>query len=701
MKFHVASDIGGTFTDTVVLDSDGRIGRYKSSTVPSNPAEGVLNTIRDAAAERGMTVRDFLGAVEMFSHGTTVATNAMLEGQRVPVGLITTRGFGDTLSIMRGFKSIGLDESEIKQFRTLVKQPVAVPKHCTAEVTERIDYAGRTVLRLDEQDARRAIRELGEQGIRDFAVVLLWSFVNDSHERRIAELIRDAYPGATVTLSSSLLPRVGEYQRALTTAINAGLRPILKKALNSFEHTLVAEGLRVEPFLMQSNGGLATFSEIETRAAATVMSGPVGGVTASQYLGSLRNRPNIVTTDMGGTSFDVGLIIDGKPVMSNTTLIGRDELALPSVAVRAVGAGAGSIATVEGTTLRVGPESAKAVPGPACYGRGGTLPTVADADLVLGYLNAENFLGGRLRIDIDKARDAIRRHVAEPLGMTVEDAAEGIKTIVDAKMADLIRQMTVQQGYDPADFALFAYGGAGPLHAFSYGAEMRAKEIVVPLTASVHSAFGVGCSDLTVVEEVSRPMQTPPGVTDYTDALPATEFTRVYRRLEEAAAAKLATAGADPTAIAFERVVEMRFRTQIHVLPVVIGPGEVTGQDIDSAVHRFVDQYESRFGKGSAFVEGGVEITTFRVIATSAVIRPRLDTGIGRSDGGPLVARGHRRVYARGSWTEADIFTAEQLFVGATITGLAIVEMPDTTVVVGEGQTATVDQVGSLVITTL
>ncbi|MEU7815477.1 hydantoinase/oxoprolinase family protein [Pseudonocardia sp. NPDC049154] len=693
--YYVASDIGGTFTDTVVIDGTGSVGRYKSSTVPDNPAQGVLDTLELAAEERGVPLAELLGAVEVFAHGTTIATNAMLEGRTKKVGLIQTRGFGDTLTIMRGFKGIGLDEEEVKRFRTLVKQPAAVPRRLTAEVTERIDYAGRVVSPLDEADVRRAVAELREAGAEVFAVSLLWSFANGAHERRVAEIIAEEVPGASVTLSSEFLPRIGEYERTLTTAVNASLRPVLKTSLDSFESTLATAGLRADPLLMQSNGGLATFAEVEKRAAATVMSGPVGGVVASQFLGARSGHRNVVTTDMGGTSFDVGLVLDGRPVMSNTTLIGRDELALPSVAVRAIGAGAGSIASVRGGVLQVGPESAGARPGPACYGRGGTLPTVADADLVLGYLNPDNFLGGRLTLDVDKARAAIDEHVAKPTGLTVEQAAEGIKTIVDARMADLVRQVTVEQGYDPTDFAVFAYGGAGPLHAFSYGAELGCPQIVVPITASVHSAFGIGCSDLTMVEELSKPMQTPPGTTDHASALPPAELDATFDELAARARRDLVAAGAAEDSIRYVRSVEIRFRAQIHVLTVPFESDVLTAADVNGMVERFVEVYEGRFGKGAAFLEGGVEITTFRVVATSPVPKADFDTGaLGAKAGEP----GLRRVFSGGEWRDATVYRAEHLHDGLHIEGLAIVELRDTTVVIGPGQDAEVDGSGDIVI---
>lgn len=692
--YYVASDIGGTFTDTVVIDDRGTVGRYKSSTVPDNPAQGVLDTLVLAAGERSVSLERLLADVEVFAHGTTVATNAMLEGRNRAVGLVQTRGFGDTLSIMRGFKSIGLEEEDVKRFRTLVKQPVAVPRTLIAEVTERIDYAGRVVCPLDEDDVRAGVRRLRDAGAEVYAVSLLWSFANDRHEQRVREIVLEEVPDASVTLSSEFLPRLGEYNRTLTTAINAGLRPVLAASLDSFETTLATAGLTTGPLLMQSNGGLATFEEAEKRAAATVLSGPVGGVVASQYLGLRGDHRNIVTTDMGGTSFDVGLVLDGRPVMSNTTLIGRDELALPSVAVRAIGAGAGSIASVANGVLRVGPESAGARPGPACYGRGGTRPTVADADLVLGYLNPDNFLGGRLPLDVEKARAAIADHVAGPSGLTVEQAAEGIKTIVDARMADLVRQVTVEQGYDPTDFSVYAYGGAGPLHAFSYGAELGCPRIVVPITASVHSAFGIGCSDLTMVEELSKPMQTPPGTTDHAAALPPDTLKPIFDELADRAVSDLVAAGAAKDTITCRKSVEIRFRAQIHVLTVPF-EGDITDDEVNAMVGRFVDVYEGRFGKGAAFLEGGVEITTFRVVATSPVPRAGVDTGaVGTAAGEP----GLRRVYSGDRWTDAAVYRAGHLHEGRHIDGPAIVELADTTVVVGPGQDAEVDAFGNIVI---
>ncbi|HEX5192242.1 MAG TPA: hydantoinase/oxoprolinase family protein [Solirubrobacteraceae bacterium] len=695
----VASDIGGTFTDTVTIGADGTIRWYKASTVPDDPAAGVVATLELAAAEHSDGgLGGLLGRVSMFAHGTTVATNAMLERKTAQVGLLQTRGFGDTVAIMRGFKSLGLDEEDVKNFRSMVKQELVVPKRLVREVSERVDYRGRIRQSLDEDGVRRALHELSDEGAEVIAVSLLWAFKNDVHERRIGELIEEELPGTLYTLSSRLLPRLGEYQRTVTTAVNASLRPVLRRAVQSLEQRLQGEGLASEPLLMQSNGGLARVTEIDHEAASTVMSGPVGGIVACQQLGALRGDSNIIATDMGGTSFEVGLVLDGSAHIANSTWVGRHELALPSVSVRTVGAGSGSLASVTHGLLTVGPESAGAVPGPACYGRGGERPTVADADLVLGYINADNFLDGRLALDVDAARTAIATHVAEPLGLEVEQAAEGIKTIIDARMADLIRAATIEQGYDPGDFVLYAYGGAGPSHAFSYGAELRTREIVVPYTASVHSAFGIASSDLTVAEELSDPIMSPPGTEDYAAALPASEINERFDRLAQRAMQRLDDAGADTSRMTSTRFVEMRFRFQIHVLSVPVPAGPLDDDGVRALVARFIEAYEARFGEDSAFEAAGVELTTFRVVATVPADRPRLQMldGHGPSASG---SSSSRRVYQDGEWHDAHVVRAQALHPGLELDGLSIIEMPYTTVVVGRDQAAVADEHGNVVIT--
>ncbi len=696
--FVVSSDIGGTFTDTVVIDRVGKVSCFKAPSVPQDPARGVLETLVLAAGEMKVSLRDFMEQIIFFSHGTTIATNAMIEGKSARVGLLQTQGFGDTLAIMRGFKSLGLDEAAIKNFRLLVKQPAIVPKHLIAEVHERLDYRGRIVIPLDEEHVRQAIRRLVQNGAEVFAVSLLWSFKNNTHEKRIAEIIRLESPQADITLSSDLLPRLGEFSRSATVAINAGLGPVVRRAMENLDTTLRGEGLRAKLMIMQSNGGLERASEVSQRAATIIMSGPVGGVVASQYLGIQLDIAHVVTTDMGGTSFDVGIITQSQPMMRNVTHVGRDEVALPSVDVQTVGAGSGSIALVQGGYLTVGPESAGADPGPACYGRGGVRPTVADADLVLGYINPDYFLGGRMRLNRELAVKAIDDYIAVPLGMSTEEAAEGIKTIVDSRMADLIRDVTVKRGVDPRNYTIFAFGGAGPSHAFSYAAELGISQLVVPFSASVHSAFGVATANATAVEEVSHPMQSPPGSTEYAKSLKSQIINALFDTLERKTVNRLEAAGLDRNECQILRFIEMRFRFQIHEITVELQEYPLTAPLVDQTVERFIEVYESRFGKGSAFKAAGVEMVTFRVVAQGGLHALRLQELAESPAPDMVVPMEERPVYQQRRWKTARIYQSRQLACGTKIRGLAIVEMPDTTVVVGEDQTARVDQFGNMIL---
>lgn len=697
-QFVVSSDIGGTFTDTVVIDPQGMVHRFKAPSVPHDPAQGVIATLELAARQLDSNLADLLDNVTFFSHGTTIATNAMIEGRRSSVGLIQTRGFGDTVSIMRGFKSLGLDEAEIKNFRSLVKQAPVVPKNLIAEVNERIDYLGRVVIPVSESDVRQAVENLVRNGAEVFAVSLLWSFKNAVHEKRIREIIHDLYPDVEVTLSSELLPRLGEFSRSVTVAINAGLGPAVQRAMNSLETTLKHDGLRSELMIMQSNGGLERASEIAKRAASIIMSGPVGGVVASQYIGHELNIPFIVTTDMGGTSFDVGIVTDGQPMMRNVTRVGRDEVALPSVDVQTVGAGSGSIAAVREGFLTVGPESAGADPGPACYGRGGIHPTVADADLVLGYINPDYFLAGRMKLDRNLARRAIDQYIATPLGMTVEQAAEGIKTIVDSRMADLIREVTIKRGVDPSDYTIFAFGGAGPSHAFSYAEELGIAQVVIPLTASVHSAFGIASADMMAVEEISHPMQSPPGSTAYSQSLPSERINQIFEDLEAKTRQRLDSAGVDRQRFQIARSIEMRFRFQIHELTVPVDEFPFTPSSVNRTVAQFIDIYESRFGKGSAFKEAGVEMVTFRVVAHGGLHDFHLQEKVQSRSSEPAIYE-ERPIYQGGEWKTARVYRSEHLVAGFQVNGLAIFELPDTTIVVGERQQARMDEFGNIVLT--
>jgi N-methylhydantoinase A len=694
-KYLVASDVGGTFTDTVVLDDAGQISRYKSSTTPGNLVDGVLATFDLAAAEAGLDRAEFIGRIRLFSHGTTVATNGLLERRGAKTGVLMTEGFGDTPVTMRGMKGFGLDEATFKDWRGLKKQYSIIDPVDVREVPERVDYKGRVVRPLDEDAARRAIRELlDDQGVEAIAICLLWCTQHPEHERRLVEIVAEEAPGLYVSASSDVLPRIGEYSRMLTTAVNAFLGPEVATVTRSLESTLREEGLDHEPFLMQSNGGLASVGEAARTPVNFLLSGPVGGVVGSRLVAEELGEGNVVTADMGGTSFDVGLVVDGRPLLSSVTFMDNQPISVPTVAVQTIGAGGGSIARVEEGALRVGPASAGAVPGPACYGGGGTEPTVTDADVALGLVNPDTFLGGRKKLDKEAAVEAIRSRVAEPLGISVEDAAEGIKRIVDSRMADLCRQATIHKGHDPRNFILVAFGGAGPVHAHAFGAGLGVKRIVVPVTASVHSALGIAASDLVVTHEVTEPFRTPPGSSGAAEFIEADEVNEVLAAVESEAKQRLLDQGIAEDGIETTYFVDTRFRFQIHELTIELPEHPITAAGLDRLAADFVETYEKRFGEGSAFTAAGIEFVNWRVVATS----PTESAGLGTLEAGePPAPLRHDDVYF-GEWTKAAVYDENSLVPGLELTGPAIFEMPDTNIVIGPGQEASVDSHGNVLI---
>jgi N-methylhydantoinase A len=695
-QFFVASDIGGTFTDTVVLEETGEVRRYKSPTTPRNLVDGVLNTFALAAADHGMDRDAFVAAIRLFSHGTTVATNGLLERRGARTGLLITEGFGDTPTIMRGMKGFGLEEATLKDWRGLTKQYSIVDPLLVREIPERVDYAGRVVRPLDEEATRTAVRELVADGVESIAICLLWCTEHPEHERRVAEIVAEEAPDVYVSTSSDILPRIGEYARMITTAVNVFLGPEVQRVTTSLESTLREAGLAHDPLLMQSNGGLASVGQAAVKPVSFLLSGPVGGVVGSRLVADAIGERNVVTADMGGTSFDVGLVVDGRPLLQPTTFMDNQPIAVPSVAVDTIGAGGGSIARVTNGALSVGPASAGAVPGPACYGGGGTEPTVTDADVVLGLVNPDTFLGGRKRLDRAAAEAAIREHVAEPLGLSVEDAAEGIKRIIDSRMADLIRQATIHRGHDPRNFVLVAFGGAGPVHAHAFDSGLGVKRVLIPITASVHSALGIVASELVVTHEVTHSFMTPAGSTGASEFVDAAAVNAVIEGVRTEAVSRLTSQGLEESDVVVDVFVDMRFRFQIHELTIELPAYPLAAQDLDDLVERFIETYELRFGEGSAFTAAGVELVNWRVVATGTSERPPFSPAAS-GDASTVVPVRHDRVYF-GEWLEAAVHDESALRPGLSVDGPAVFELADTNIVVGPRQTASVDERGNVII---
>lgn len=713
MSFIVAVDAGGTFSDCVVIDAEGHITTGKAPSTPGDYAQGILNAVGAAAAQLGLSVSQLLERAVLFGHGTTVATNTLLTKTGCRTGFITTRGHEDTIIIGRIFQKVaGLSEREITDVSGLKKPRPLVPKHLIVGVNERIDYKGSVVVLLTEAEIAQRVETLVAAGVAAIAVNLLWSFKNPTHEQAIKAYIERHHPGLFVTLSTDLVPVIKEYERGITTVINAYLSQRVLSYLRSLRDQLKAHGLRHPPVVMQSSGGVISIEKAWAKSVALLTSGPAGGVIGARALGQVLGHDSIITSDVGGTSFDVGLIVDGEQSYSETPIFAQYHIALPVIDVASIGAGGGSIAWIEAATgiLRVGPQSAGADPGPACYGLGGTEPTVTDANLVLGRINPDYFLGGQRALEAEKAREAVGR-LADALGMDLEQTAMGIIDIVNSQMADLIRKVTIERGYDPKKFVLYAFGGAGPLHVGAYGRGLGVREAVIPSFASEFSAFGIAGSDVVTVHDRSDPMYVP---------LDLERLNRIYQELELATLQELKAHGIPDEDIYFVRYMRLRYRGQVHEVrtPVDLGDrnlrggrthevrtpvpgGRIDEEHVRRVVARFEGLYEQRYGKGAAYREPGIQALTYHVHGYGRLHAPALQRQE-RGDPDPSAAqKATRHVYFHQSegWVSTPIFASERLRAGHRLEGPAVIEAPDTTVYIHPGQHATVDEYRNLILT--
>jgi N-methylhydantoinase A len=696
MAYVIGVDVGGTFTDAVASGEDGSMISTKTPSTPPNYADGVVQALEGLADRVGIGLDQLLGETSYIAHGTTSTLNALVTGDVGKVGWLTTVGHRDSIYIMNVVgRYAGNSPEQIQDILATRKPAPLVPKSRAKEVVERVDYKGSVVVPLDEDQARGAIRELLKDGVEAIAVSLLWSFRNPAHERRLRELIAEQAPEMYVTLSSELSPRIREFSRNATTIMSTQVGPTLAHYLEPLTGRLRRHGLRGPLLVMQGTGGTLAASEAPKTAITTVGSVLSGGVTGATRLADQLGHRNVICTDVGGTTFLVGLIIDGEPLQTTTAVINQHEIDVPMLKVQAIGSGGGAIAhLVAGGNLRVGPLSAHAVPGPACYDQGGTVPTVTDADLVLGILNPDNFLGGRKKLSEQRAREAIKEHVADSLGLSVEDAAAAIFAVQNAQTADLVRKVVVESGEDPRDFVTYAFGGAGPVHCFAYGAELGIASTVVPLGASAaaFSAYGLAASNVAVVKEVSEPATFP---------VPAAQVTKIFESLESDARSALERQGVRLVDLVLRREVDVRYTMQLAELATPVPAGTVTDADLNQVVADFEARYARTFGEGTGFAAAGFQFITYRVHATG-VLPSEVALPAARPVTRPVedAVTGRRRVLLdpRRGFEETPIYDYLQLGPGHRIAGPAIVEVPTTTVAVSRNDVAEIDRFGNLVL---
>ena len=696
--FQVGVDIGGTFTDCVVIGSDGEMVSAKSPSTPPNFSQGMINAMSVAAETLGLTFEAFCPRITVLTHGTTVGTNALIQRRGARVGLITTRGHEDVIHIMRGSRGItSRDLNKVVHFPESQKPDPIIPKRYIAGVSERMDCNGAIVVPLNEAEVALAIDDLLSKGVEAIAICLLWSFKDPQHERRIAEMVRQRAPDVFVTCSHEIAPKWGEYERTTATALNAYIGPVTSRYLSLLDKQLREAGYRQPLQITQCGGGSISVQRAIEAPLLTLDSGPVSGVTGSQFLGQRIDCPNIITTDMGGTSFDVGIVHGGVPAYSFISNVAQYEYFIPKVDIQAIGSGGGSIARVDpvSKTLRVGPESAGADPGPACWGKGNTEPTVTDADVVMGYIDPDNFLGGRIKLDRAASVRAVQT-VADALGLGLMETAAGIAKIAEFKMADIIRKTTVEKGFDPRDFTLFAFGGAGPVHAGVFARELGVQRVLIPLNrvASTWCAFGAATADILHIHEQVEIQSSP---------FNPHALNGIFKSLATKAHEAMNADGISKSKRSLSLSVDMRHRGQINEVEVNLTgllnkQGKVTAANLGAILAAFYERYEAIYGKGSSYSDARLEMVTFRARARAAT-QPLALKKVTRlqKQAPPNATTGKRPVYwaSFGKAVATPVMDGSKLRAGNVVTGPAIIETTETTIVVHPEQVLRVDGWGN------
>ncbi|MGV0833985.1 hydantoinase/oxoprolinase family protein [Mycolicibacterium thermoresistibile] len=695
----IGTDIGGTFTDCVAVDETGVVHHAKSLSTKRDPAEGMNRGLEVLAESTGHDYPGLLRAAHRLSHGTTIGTNIAVERTGSPVGLITTRGHRDALFMMRGTgRFADLSPEQIYNIQKTQMPLPLVPRDRVLEIDERIDSQGRIVVPLDEERAAEEIRRFLEQtGVESVAISLLWSFRNPRHELAVADIVRRLAPDAFVSVSSEISPRVGEYERVVATVLNSYVGPTSTRYLERTANQLADSGLQGPFLVMQASGGVVHSGTAAKTPITLIGSGPAGGLVGSATLAKAYGHRNVIATDMGGTSFDVGLIVDQEHLTTDRRLLGKYAYQQPAIDVRSIACGGGSIARFDehSHSMRVGPASAGSEPGPACYDLGGELPTVTDADVVLGFIRPEAFLDGRMRLNRDRAVAAVEK-LAKQLGTGLEEAAAGIIQINNNNAATLIRQQTLERGYDTRDFVIYAFGGAGPLHAYGIGPELGVQEVLIPLGngASTLSAYGIASSPITQFFEREVAIRAP---------FDADELRRALTQAEEEARAATTQSGADADEMTYERIVLMRYTEQrMHSLAIGVPPGEITGDAAAALLESFDSEYARQYGEAARVLRQTAEVFAVRIRAVQPLRFAELDPGASDPDPGVEAAAGARLEDREVFWpTEMKylttaVYDGERLPIGVTLEGPVIIELPHTGTAVARGQRVRKDRLGSL-----
>jgi len=683
MNFKIGIDVGGTFTDFLLVLDDGSCKIYKVLSTPQDPSIGTLNGLGEMASDQNLSLEEFLGRVSVIVHGTTVTTNAVLTYTGSKTALLTTKGLRDTLEMRRGIRERQYD-NRYPNVEPLVERYLRIP------VEERIDYKGEVVISLNRTEVENAVDFMLNEGVEAVAVCFMNAFANSQHEEDVGGIIQKKFAEAYLTISNRLLPSIRFYDRVSTTVLNSYVGPTLKRYLSALIAKLQQAKYEGILLIMQSNGGVISPEMAIERAAVTLLSGPAGGPVAGVEYAAAQGYHDCITVDMGGTSFDASMVKDKTPMVTTGGEINRLKLALPMLNVVTIGAGGGSIGWIdEGGLLKMGPQSAGANPGPACYDLGGELPTCTDADLVLGYLDKDFFAGGRIPLNLKKSRDAIATHIAGPLKLDLAEAAAGMYSVINVNMAAAVREVSVKQGYDPRDFPLVIAGGAGPNHACMIALELEIPVMIIPRESSIFCAAGMLRSDLKH-DFVST------YVTELAAADPAT-FKESFGDMKAQGIELLISEGIPQNRTAHIFSLDLRYVKQYHEVNIEITSQEIKRADFGAIAARFHKKHNALFGYSLEEEQTPVELINLRSMCIGQTAKPKFQL---EAYDGPDPAKGHkksRRIFLplQKRFEAVDVFDGAGLRFGNKVVGPAVIEQVNTTTFVAPEFSLLVDKFGS------
>lgn len=682
MGYMIGVDVGGTFTDFTIFNSNnGKLFNYKQSSTPDDPSRSIINGIVHILEENNISPED----VTYLAHGTTVATNALIEKKGAKIGIITTKGFKDLMEIG--------DQKRPSLYDLLKQKPGSlIPPGLKCEVEERILFDGTVRTPLNEDDVREVVEYLKGQGVDGIAVCTLFSFINPSHEKRIKEIINEIYPEAYVTISHELVSEFREYPRMSTTVLNTYLGPVMKDYVNNFQDSVIEAGISIEPYVTQSNGAIISISETIESPIKTALSGPSAGVVGASYIGKQAGVNKIITFDMGGTSADISLIEDGQLKVSHERFVEGYPARIPMIDINAVGAGGGSIAHIdEGGALKVGPNSAGANPGPACYKKGGTLPTVTDANIVLGKLNSKKILGGRMDVDIQLAKDAINNEISQKSNLNIEEAAAGIISVVNSNMMRAIRVVSVEKGYDTREFALMAFGGAGPLHACEIALGLGIEKVVMPPSPGTLCSLGLLMADTRFDFSTSRILiAKEENIRDVNDI-----FKDLYKKGDE----MLDIENIDGENRLFENTIDCRYERQNYEIPISFSSKEFDIESLEEVKEKFHAEHEKLYGYYDE--TKNIQMVNYRTAAIGIIEKPNLEP-LPLDDNAvtpePIEIR-NVRFDGEDKYVETKVYNRDDIPTGFKIVGPAIIEQMDSTCIIPPRWIAKVDSYLNLIVT--